>query len=404
MFLFALGRTAEITCRIGLFALIWSVCGGLVCGVVVAVEFIFVVARTLLYVYVFDVATFDAGTIMLAINSVVVVPSEEMYAPGASYMTWRWFLYGWLEEAKDDWGFSCIGCFFHVFCCIGFVSCLIDATVCCAYYPPPHGFTTVSRICTSFVEFVVLIMYGLVAEDGQRRQFLIDADKGLGVFITSLICFFIFSQYLALIPKFALPYNVGSRSKWGYAYSGELTELKKMKLPKFPYTYKLMVEDDDGDRDVEEIIIYNKTDFWNEPCRPGAGTRYKSLTAAMFAKSKGNYDVVQWLGEQGADVHQDITEQEAIRRMDREWSDEEVEPGSWELSLRGKLSALSDEDEQEAVARMCRAILGELVEQIKETSIGDAEEANSNPPSGDDNDGSAEQEKQEETNADEEES
>merc|ERR1712013_356346 len=140
-------------------------------------------------------------------------------------------------------------------------------------------------------------------------------EHGLGVFIASLVCFAIFTQYLRMIPKFALPFNVRCRSKWGYAYSGELAELKKIKLPKFPYLYSMMVESEySGVRKDKKVIwIENERDFWNESYPTNKElSEMKVLSAAMFAKSKGYSDVLEWLEEQGAGIHSDWTQQKAI--------------------------------------------------------------------------------------------
>merc|ERR1712129_604486 len=52
---------------------------------------------------------------------------------------------------------------------------------------------------------------------------------GLYVFVIGLVCYAVYTQYLYFFPNFSLPGDVPARSKWGYAFYGELAELERLK-------------------------------------------------------------------------------------------------------------------------------------------------------------------------------
>eukprot|EP01083_Nonionella_stella_P054963 145084_1 len=142
-----------------------------------------------------------------------------------------------------------------------------------------------SRIGTSLTEFTFLILYGMLVENGERQPFLLYRQHGLYIFIATCIFFFIHTQYMVLFPEFALPLDVNIRSKWGYAFGNELSELKKIKV---------RVGYQKG-----KYIVSTPAQFWDEPV-PRYPGYLQPTTAAIFALANGNYDIVQWLEEQGA--------------------------------------------------------------------------------------------------------
>merc|ERR1719273_3030663 len=95
-------------------------------------------------------------------------------------------------------------------------------------------FVPAFRLSVSYFELLFVIFWAFFAENGSRYAFLFSSDHGLSVFIATCILNVVYCQFPLLFPNFALPQNVNIRSKWGYAYSNELGEMKKIKLPKFP--------------------------------------------------------------------------------------------------------------------------------------------------------------------------
>merc|ERR1712013_155711 len=160
-------------------------------------------------------------------------------------------------------------------------------------------------MCVSFLEFVLVIVYGIVAESGDRRDFLLGQNSGLSVFITAIVCFIICSQWLALIPPFGLPFDIGCRSSWGYAYAGELAELEKIKFP------RTMVFKGQYGNEKIRITSDNQSRFWDAPC----GSGQPEHNAAFFAMAKGYTDVVDWLEERGAKAHQIVTPAQALDQI-----------------------------------------------------------------------------------------
>eukprot|EP01083_Nonionella_stella_P270703 916819_1 len=77
----ALCRVSEVIYRIGLLALLWTVCEGMAFAVLIGVELAFICWRVNEMVY-HDRISFNADTMLLAISSFVVIPSEEVYGMG----------------------------------------------------------------------------------------------------------------------------------------------------------------------------------------------------------------------------------------------------------------------------------------------------------------------------------
>ena len=175
-------------------------------------------------------------------------------------------------------------------------------------------FIPMSRIGVSFAELIFVILWAIYAEDGNRQKFLFSFDHGLSIFIATCIFFFIYTQYELLFPDFSLPLGVNVRTKWGYAFCNELTELKKVRVPidQIPY--------DVNNAFVTSYRVANAADFWDEPYKKRTIVRNVSkspmavemhVTAAIYALANENHDIVQWLEEQGAKAHKDVDTKEA---------------------------------------------------------------------------------------------
>eukprot|EP01084_Bolivina_argentea_P048576 89478_1 len=102
--------------------------------------------------------------------------------------------------------------------------------------------------------------------------------------------------------------GISARSKWGYAYSAEIGELKKIKLPKFPYIYKIKIKGYYDDY-TKEVVVQNETEYWDED-RNRSGKK-RVTTAAVFALAKGNTDIVEWLEQKRAVRHKGMSQTDA---------------------------------------------------------------------------------------------
>eukprot|EP01083_Nonionella_stella_P301333 1033157_1 len=293
----AICRLSEIIYRIGLLALFWTVCGGMAFTVLIGIE-LFLISFQTMWLVGMDNLIFDADTIFLAMSSFIVIPSEEVY--GIVPMEWH-AMFGSSMSRDDSFGEIAFGCAvilsMNVCCCIGAASVLASVSLLCTDGGAGISLPPLIRIGTSLYEIIFLLIWAFVGKNGTREDFLLKKEHGLVIFIVTCVCFVIFSQYRILFPDFSLPLDVNVRSKWGYAYSNELTELQKIKVP-------LKRKATPKDQDMRSDAIFqleSRRDFWDEPY-----TFYednKPLTAAMFALVKGNHEIVQWLEDQGAVLH-----------------------------------------------------------------------------------------------------
>eukprot|EP01083_Nonionella_stella_P083969 232281_1 len=302
-------RISEIIYRIGLLALFWTVCEGMAFAILIGVELLFIVLRVSLLLYG-DELIFDADTILLAISSVIVIPSEEVY--GVLAYEWHEVLGSVLDKDEGvlyNGGLCCFIVFLSLCWCMGPASALASLSLLCSDGGAEISFPPVIRIGTSLYEIIFILIWAFV--NGSRTPFLMKPEHGFVVFIVTCVCFVIFSQYRILFPDFALPRNVNVRSKWGYAYSNELTELQKIKVPlkRMPYIIKRKSREQTK---VDVVFsIECEGDFWDEPYTVYGGAA-KPITAAMFALVKGNDDIVQWLESRGSVAHKDLDLNEVV--------------------------------------------------------------------------------------------
>eukprot|EP01084_Bolivina_argentea_P109379 195510_1 len=274
----SIARLSEVIYRLGLLSLFWSVCGGLALGILLAVELLCISFRTWMLIQQ-NRAQFDVDTILLSINSIIVVPAEEVFAHS-----------DFSELLFNDDTFMCmLLSIFNCFCCV--FCCGLVTSIGGLYSVGDISYIPVTKIGMSFGELIFMVLWGNFAENGDRKKFMFDYEYGLYVFIGTIFCYLIYTQYVALFPHFSLPYNVSVRSKWGYAMANELTELQKMNVP-------------------SKIIEKNRRQFWDE-IYENIEVEYEQtyppmkipVTAASIAQAKGHFNVVHWLEEQGAKMH-----------------------------------------------------------------------------------------------------
>eukprot|EP01083_Nonionella_stella_P288901 983090_1 len=309
----AICRISEIIYRIGLLALFWTVCGGMAISVLLGVEVFLITLQTLALIAGEDLQ-FDADTILLAISSIIVIPSEEVYG----ILTFQWHMaLGSSVESDEHCGRAKIALMctvvlcLNICCCMGAASILASMSRLCCHGGAEISWPPIMRIGISLYEIIFLVVWAFEAENGSRTKFLLNPEHGLVIFIVTCVCFVIFSQYRILFPDFALPRHLNVRSKWGYAYSNELTELQKIKVPlkRMPYQIrrKSREKDEDGNLKGTDVIFYIKSEasFWDEPYV--LSDEGHPLTAAMFALVKENHEIVQWLESRGAFAHKEFS-------------------------------------------------------------------------------------------------
>eukprot|EP01083_Nonionella_stella_P183363 662416_1 len=388
----ALCRLSEVAYRIGLLSLFWSVCGGEAFAVMFGIEMFFIVIARSFQVKYGDDVEMNAELALQTLSWLITIPSEEVYWDDPM----PWYHY-YLPDCDCECDGEVIGwiIIFDIICCgmVG-VSALLqsfirmildrDCEVEIAYKIP-----TV-RIGLSLEEFgILMVYYTFWIDPDSGEDFLLSPNHGLSIFITTCILLVIYTQYNLLFPNFALPRNVGVKSKYGFAYSNELNELIRFNVPVKKFLdlgygrgtsvagdailmrkileiesvrkrlivkpelrlkieehqnagellefksewWTLLIEGQDFEDAVPvlpegwEIIeaiyetfrhdreefgrSYNITNaalWWDEP----VGGVYP-LTAAVFALAKENYEVVEWLEEQGATIHKEfqMTSEEA---------------------------------------------------------------------------------------------
>jgi len=214
-----------------------------------------------------------------------------------------------------------------LFCC--FVPAALLTTCCGLFGRKSHFLHPDIRIGVSLNEWIIICIYGYFVDE---HEYIFASHSDFAIFIVGLVLFLVESQYLYLMPSFALPHGVRARSKWGYAFNGELDELKRLNKERKHKATRLKVEVDklqkqvadwrrmphkfyknaikDTEKQLERTreklqetsdrLQRMKTTYWDENVGDIPGT-----TPAMFALANGHEDIVEWLEqeEQGAVEH-----------------------------------------------------------------------------------------------------
>eukprot|EP01084_Bolivina_argentea_P016858 31495_1 len=311
----AISRLAEIAYRIGLLALLWTVCQGFCFSVIIGIELCVVFYRIALARY-FAPDTFNADSILLAISFLIVIPAEDVYASGMDVLVFT--------ATSLIFVGGCVTCCNPIFW-------ITAGLLMYKEYDIENGSIPFARIIISLGEFIFLILWAFFGDKGQRYDFLLSYNHGLSIFISTCVFYFIYALFPVMFPNFSLPFNVNVRSKWGYAYSNELSELQKIKVPKkFKVTTTIKVMDGNDTQRYEMNDSEKPADFWDETIRNpiykedyGYHTKFPTITAAMFALSKGNEEIVAWLEEQGAEKHKTMDDNgiHRLRKYFSNWKD-----------------------------------------------------------------------------------
>ena len=295
----AISRLSEVVYRICLCALFWIVCGGLPFSILIGVEFIYL----LIIVVVFDIVSGDGlssiDDFFLRIQMLIIMPSELVYAlDDTSSGVWNFGN----DEAADMFC-ACIGTICGPFlCCIGPATFL--STLCCQrkeFYMHMSA-----RIGISMTEWITIMIWPLFI-DTDSWDFLYSADYGLYVFLISGACYLIYSQYLYLFPQFQLPFDIPIQSMYGYAFTGELEELQRVK----PSRYRFKWDDDNPQRSALPNIKLR-------------GADNKTVKKLLYAAFYGRLEILQKMYQRSLDlIAQDELEISTIQTSLEEYRVEE---------------------------------------------------------------------------------
>ena len=232
-------RLMEITSRIGLFALFWTVVGGQFLMVLICIELLFPIIYN---TYVFHFKFSNNGNkenesthvsqwteLFLSLHIIVSVPPEWIFEQSVIGDTDDWMLQFIFYVASIEGGrYSfCAGIILlPLIVFIFFWQYTISVPFCStAYYP----FSSM-RMLMSLSEWIIVITYGISVEQ-YDNNYLLSSNKSLWFFILSMICFIIYSYfYPLLMPDIRLKDNIAIRSLYGFAYLGNIDELEKMFL------------------------------------------------------------------------------------------------------------------------------------------------------------------------------
>ena len=92
---------------------------------------------------------------------------------------------------------------------------------------------TASRIGLSSIEWIIIVIFGILEymnDSDEQPYYLFNIDHCLSFFIVCTIFLIIYTKFEILMPDIALPLDVPIRSKWGYAFLGDVIELQRLKM------------------------------------------------------------------------------------------------------------------------------------------------------------------------------
>ena len=227
----AIFRLCEVIYRICLCALFWVVSGGLPFSILIGIEFIFLLIVVVIFDFISGNGLYSIDDMILRLQMLIIMPSELVFA---------------LEN--DSFGMVDVeeGCCFNN-CIYGFgglicgpcCCCIGPATVLSTFCFARKGFYMhmSARIGLSMAEWSTIMIWPIFVDEASF-QFLYSFDYGLYVFFSSISCYLLYSQYLSLFPDFRLPFGIPVRSMYGYAFTGDLVELQRVKPNKQSFKWE----------------------------------------------------------------------------------------------------------------------------------------------------------------------
>eukprot|EP01084_Bolivina_argentea_P249892 418483_1 len=221
-------RLSEVFYRIILLSLFWTVVGGSSFAILLGAESFALIVFTLLEICNRGIQSVSVDDIFLRIQTLVTMPSELVFAykidamnvedaPTCDLVLYQYRNHGCCAGLCR----FCIGLCWTGFCC--YWPSIWLSRLCCLR--KVHYWNPDFRIGTSLMEWTILIIYAAFINN---EEFLFSVHNGFALFIFGFLCFIIYTQYMALLPNFAVPMGYSIRSKWGYAFSGDMEELSRL--------------------------------------------------------------------------------------------------------------------------------------------------------------------------------
>ena len=277
-----LSRLSEVIYRISICALFWTVCGSLAFGILMAIEILILVTLIIWWDVYESKEELNVDDLCLRVQALILLPSEFVYAEENGNIFAIPLICNSFDNPLQVTAAFCVG----LFCCC-YTPTVLLTSLC--HIREQYYMHITFRIGISMEEWIVIILWAVI--DEERSKFLFSFNHGLSVFIIGIICFLIYTQYLYFFPKFALPNNIAPRSKFGYAFMGELEELQRLKVPN---SYK------DDLKYWDEKMEYLREDTYIGRC-----------TCALAALAMEHYHVLEWLEkEKGATLHKTLFREE----------------------------------------------------------------------------------------------
>eukprot|EP01083_Nonionella_stella_P062840 163368_1 len=262
-------RASEVIYRIGLLSLIWNACGGVPFAVIIGYE-----CCVLFLMKVHSDSVGGSMTGLQIFQALIVMPSDLVFNEGLVEPFNEICCFG-------DHDHRMITGTYNVFCCywVGY----IPSTGCrrIGYIGPAV------RIGLSVMEFTFMILYVVFYDHEARLEFLVWPEHGLYVFVVTVLCFIVYTQYRLFFPRASLPNNIDPLGRYGAAFNGELEELKKINWEKW--------DNNKGKccKKKGKHEIQTKQVFWDKEHEEG-------ITCMVLALANEKYHVVKWLKEEGA--------------------------------------------------------------------------------------------------------
>ena len=272
----AIARLCQVINRVGILSLFWTVVGGLGFSILIGCEMIMVIVK--LGTIVCGVNNVTLEDIVLSLNHAIVLPPESIWDIHTRIKLKEYLVPCGAWENCTEVALVC--CFSYCFCAIvpAFVSSLCAGFTGCSHNVP---IWVSLRLGTSLIEMVIITMFGIYHSTSYNDNFLFwKPTSGLIVYLVVIIAYMIDCMYLQLFPNFSLPFDIGSRSRYGLAFSGELKAMKSFKMKKSMSPQEFW----------DQEILYKE--------RP-----VPYVTCATFALANKQYHVVGWLEKQGASRH-----------------------------------------------------------------------------------------------------
>ena len=246
----AISRLAQVVTRIGIFSLLWVVCGGGVFSLILGFEMLSVLVQFMMQGTdeLNGECNLSLQDLLLFLNSTILLPCELMFVRENDNPFKKWLSFQGCDDATYCDSATCI--IGNVLCCLGCGTILTHSCnacmVCCSIANGKELGATkirtyiwpVARAGVSFVELMIILVFGIFGKDNNdnndnnnnfnNKNYLFEWSHGLIMFSVCIFGFVITLTQSFLFPNFAMPDRIHPRSKWGLAFSGELIAMRRI--------------------------------------------------------------------------------------------------------------------------------------------------------------------------------